>query len=366
MVAISGYGHYYLKTLLDEVSRNTAVLAGVVDPEAEKSGYINWIKENEIPVYARVEDFFTSHKADLTVISSPPQYHVKQTLIALQSGSNVLVDKPVGVGQESVDNLIRVSGETGKWVEVGYQWTFSDPIQELKRDILDGVYGDPIKGKAICLWPRDFDYYNRNSWAGKIRDNKGNPVYDSPVNNACAHFLHNLLFVFGDKMDRSAMPGRLTCERYRANNIDNFDTISLRMVSESGIGFLFYASHATENPRDPEFELEFTRGRVRYSSRKEGIVGENRDGVLRVYGAPDNDHQFKKLFHAIELCRIGGRLICPPEAGIAHTMCIDMIQNDNREISVFNPDDIIKDGNRIYVQGLNERLNKAYEECIMI
>ena len=37
MVAIGGYGYYYLRTLLDEVDPARAVLAGVVDPDAWRS-----------------------------------------------------------------------------------------------------------------------------------------------------------------------------------------------------------------------------------------------------------------------------------------------------------------------------------------
>ena len=37
MVAIGGYGYYYLQTLLEQVPAERAILAGVVDPEARAS-----------------------------------------------------------------------------------------------------------------------------------------------------------------------------------------------------------------------------------------------------------------------------------------------------------------------------------------
>ena len=157
--AINGYGYYYLKALRDEVPESDAFVAGVVDPEAEKSSHFSWLSEEKIPVFDRIEDYFQSgYSADLTVISSPPQFHVSQAVIAINQGSQVLVDKPVGVTVDSVNELISIKDKTGLSVEVGYQWSFSNAIQNLKQDILTGIYGDPVRFKSICLWPRDNNY----------------------------------------------------------------------------------------------------------------------------------------------------------------------------------------------------------------
>ena len=47
-----------------------------------------------------------------------------------------------------------------------------------------------------AAWPRYFNYYARNNWAGKLAMN-GTWVFDSPVNNACAHYLNLALFWAG-------------------------------------------------------------------------------------------------------------------------------------------------------------------------
>ena len=136
--AISGYGFYYLKTLLEEIPEEQAVICGVIDPQPEKSGHFPLIVASGIPIYADMESFFLDgNTADLTVIASPLQYHVPQSIVALKNGSNVLVDKPAGVIPGEVKRLIAVRNQTGKWVEVGYQWSFSDAIMQLKRDILN-------------------------------------------------------------------------------------------------------------------------------------------------------------------------------------------------------------------------------------
>src|SRR5438552_251290 len=76
--------------------------------------------------------------------------------------------------------------------------------------------------RCMVLGPRDEAYYNRNRWAGALRDAHGNLVLDSPANNACAHYLHNMLYVLGDVIDRSDPPATVTAELYRAHAITNY------------------------------------------------------------------------------------------------------------------------------------------------
>ncbi len=366
MSAINGYGHYYLKTLLEEVSEEDAILAGVIDPEADKSGYYSLILENHIPIFKTMEEYFDSGlRADLTVISSPPQYHVSQSLVAIKNGSYVLVDKPVGVSVKSVEVLLEISEKYNKWVEVGYQWSFSNAITELKRDILLGVYGKPEVFKTICLWPRPYDYFERNSWAGKVKDPNGRVVLDSPANNACAHFLHNLLFLLGKDINSSAMPLRVDGTRYRAYDIENYDTISLRIQIDGGAEVLFYASHVTESDRNPEFSLEFDKGRVEFVWGGE-IIGIFPDGSKKQYGSPEDDSQFKKLHDSIRKVRDGGPDICSPEAAIAQTKCINMIHESGGPIIKFPDDIIVESETRRWVKGLKDKIDKAYTSGTMI
>ena len=72
-----------------------------------------------------------------------------------------------------------------KDIFIGFQWSFADPILDLKRDLLCGVYGRALSGKAIVLWNRDVNYYNRGTgWAGKIKSEDGVYIYDSVASNA--------------------------------------------------------------------------------------------------------------------------------------------------------------------------------------
>ncbi len=94
----------------------------------------------------------------------------------------------------------------------------------------------------------------------------GRLVYDSPVNNATAHYLHNMLFLGGAEMESSARPSFLEAECYRGNEIENFDTACCRITTDEVPEILFFTSHCVERNDGPVFELKFERGSIRYST----------------------------------------------------------------------------------------------------
>jgi len=360
--AISGYGYYYLKTLLEEIPEDQAVICGVIDPQPEKSGYFPEILARGVPIYPDIESFFNDeNSADLTVIASPLQFHVPQSIVALKNGSNVLVDKPVGVTPGELKRLIAARNQTGRQVEVGYQWSFSQAIQNLKKDILNDKFGKPLRMKTICLWPRPYAYFKRNNWAGRIWADDGNLVLDSIANNACAHFLHNMFFLTGSDMNVSSLPESVTGDRWRAYEIQNFDTVVGRVITDTGVELLYYASHVTENLVDPSFVLEFENATIRLDKDSDGILAVLADGSTINYGHPDSDHQFKKLFKAIESCRTPSPAICPPEAALSQVLCINLLHELPNEIQPFPARFVVVEKDRRWVRGLGEKLLAAYE-----
>lgn len=359
--AISGYGYYYLKTLLEEIPEDQAVICGVIDPLPEKSDHFPEIVRRGIPIYSDIDSFFLDgNSADLAVISSPLQFHVPQSISALKNKCNVLVDKPLGITIGELRRLVAARNQTGKWVEVGYQWSFSDAIRNLKSDILKGKFGKPLRMKTICLWPRPFAYFTRNDWAGRITAEDGSLVLDSVANNACAHFLHNMFFLSGPELHLSSTPVSVAGERWRAYDIQNFDTVACKVLTDNDVELFFYASHVTENQVNPSFELEFEHGVITLDEKSDGIVAVHSDGTKINYGYPDTDHQFRKLFTAIEKCKTPGPDQCPPEAAIPQVLCINALHELPTEIKTFPPRFVKIEKDRRWVRGLGEAMMEAY------
>jgi predicted dehydrogenase len=357
-------GAVFLRELLDHAAEGRFRIAGAVDPAPERCPYLPDLAELGVPVVPDLELFYARGAADFAVISSPHHFHADQTCAALAHGSDVLCEKPAAASSADIGRMARARDKAGRWVAIGYQWSFSEAIQALKADILGGRFGRPKRLKCLYLWPRDAAYYGRNDWAGRKRAVTGAKLLDSPVNNAMAHDLHNIFYVLGSAVAASAVPAEVQGELGRANDIENFDTAALRCRTADGVEVLFWASHASRTDPGPLAVYEFERGAVVIEGRDAPIVGRFADGTERIYGDPDAT-PMKKLWDCLAL--VGRRKIpvCGLEAAASQTLCVEGLQESAPEITAFDPRLIRRvdetGRKRTWVEGLDEELRLCYD-----
>jgi len=375
MVGVGGMGAAYLEALLERSDENLFRIAGAVDPQPNRCKQYVEMRAMGVPCFISLQDFYRNRKADLAVLSSPIQLHMPQTAFALAKGSHVLCEKPAAGTIQEVRAAIEAEKAAGRWVAVGYQWSFSPAVQALKEDIRTGLFGAAKRFKCLYLWPRDEGYFTRNAWAGKRRDAEGAWVLDSPVQNAMAHDLHNMFYLLGRETTSSAGPAEVEAELYRANAIENFDTAAARVRTEEGVEILFFVSHASNEDRGPVVRYEFEKAVVRCDSRTSGLWAEFPDGTRKDYGVPDAE-PMNKLWQSIAGAREeGARPLCGLDAAASQTLCMNGIQDSMPDIRTF-PAGLIRTvesaggrqlavgtpgARRVVVEGLDEALAGCYD-----
>ncbi len=196
--------------------------------------------------------------------------HVPMATKALQAGFPVYLEKPVTGTIQDFDRLAEIARAARGPLFIGFQDIFQPSLRELKRRILGGDLGKLRRVVLMAAWPRDMQYYGRNGWAGQLV-NKGVIVLDSPLNNACAHYLNIALFLAGAQADEAARPLRVEAELYRANPIESADTMAVRVKTGESVDVVFAVSHACETHRGPIFRLEFDGGATVTMDRTAGV-----------------------------------------------------------------------------------------------
>ncbi|PLV57313.1 Gfo/Idh/MocA family protein [Thermotoga sp. SG1] len=365
LVGIGGYGNKYVEHILKEGRERGVQIAGAVDPSPQNCRFYEELRSLNVPIYDSLEEFYSHHTVDLAIVSSPIHYHCEQTCLAVKNGSHVLCEKPAAATVKEVKRMIECRDRYKKIVAIGYQWSYNPAVLRLKKDILSGRFGRPVLFKTIVLWPRDTAYYRRNSWAGKMKVN-GRWVLDSVAGNATAHFLHNMFFLLGEKMEGSAYPDSIVAELYRANDIESFDTCALKMMVKDTPVF-FFATHAVKERIGPVFEYRFEKARVlcnypEYPESAENLLVVYNDGKKEVYGPTDHG-SMRKLWIAVEVARGKEEFICTLESAMAHTIAINGAHISMKGIQDF-PDEMKRvEGNPplIWVEGLKEAMEKAYK-----
>lgn len=368
LVAVGGYGNNYVSALLDAQDRSEARIVGVVDPIPERCRRVDELRALGVPFCDSLEAYYDGRQADLAVIASPIYLHCPHTCAALEHGSHVLCEKPLGATVQEADRMIGARDSAGRFVAIGYQWSHSRAVRRLKADVRAGRYGRLQRARTLTLWPRSDAYYARNNWAGARDDGAGTWILDSPVNNATAHYLHNVLYVMGPEVDRSLRPASVSAELYRARDISNYDTGVARIQTADGAEILYIASHAVRENRGPEFIYEFEQGSIRYTADERRIVGQRHGGETVDYGDPDADG-LGKLWQAVAVVRGEQSVVCGPEAASAQTLVANGMQESVPEITAFPPGLVMADGprgERVYrVDGLDELLARCYDTFAM-
>jgi len=356
LCGMGGYGENYVKEYLtrDVVSSS---LVAIADPFAERSPLYEDVKKKGIAIFRSPEDFYAKQSSDLCIISSPIHTHFPYVMTALEHGSNVRF-KP-----DQFDLMEKKSRETGLFVAVGYQMCFARDVLALKADILKGVYGKPLRMKTIRLMRRNDIYYNRSSWAGALSCN-GEPVYDSPFTNACAHQFQTMVFLLGQTMDESETV--VSCKgllvRIRPN-ITNCDTVELIFTTKAGVELFYYSSHAVDDAKvGPLSEYEFENGTVYENG--EGFIGRLKDGTVLDYSKLDKGERLEKLYESVRCVQEHRNPVCTLKTSRTHTDAVLMAQamevRDCSDKAVEKRDD--KDSIYYTTDGLSQLLQNAYAQ----
>jgi predicted dehydrogenase len=369
LVGICGYGASYLNLLLDAPPSDGYRLVAVVDPQAARSVRIGEVHDRRIGVHADLPALFAAQHVDLTLICTPIHLHASQTCAALMHGSSVLTEKPLSTTVEDGARVELAEARYGQFVAVGYQWSFSRAVEALKRDVMAGVLGRPKRLSAIAMFPRGDNYYGRNAWAGRITSERGERVFDSPLNNAAAHYLHNMLYVLGATRETSDTPAWVEAELYRANGIESFDTAALRCRAACGAEVLFYTTHAVAERIGPVCRFEFEHAVVEYDHGAGGrFVARVDDGRIVDYGQPERDRN-AKIWQCIDAVRTGAPVACGPRAAMPHTQCVAAARASS--VVVDFPLDLRRrgvaqgEGPMTWIDGLSEGFVRSYKRGIL-
>jgi predicted dehydrogenase len=78
---------------------------------------------------------------DAIIITTPHQFHTKETLLALDSGKHVLVEKPMATTVEDCDLMIARAKKQGLTIATGYHQRFRQNNARAKELIASGVIG---------------------------------------------------------------------------------------------------------------------------------------------------------------------------------------------------------------------------------
>lgn len=270
LIGVSGYAEVYIEWILKaQNERIIEITAATILPSERDLPSAQAIMSLAPTVYESYEAMFAAEEGqlDISFIPTGIQWHAPMTIAALEAGSNVLVEKPLAGSVADVERLQAAEKKTGRWIAVGFQDMYTSQILELKQGLIDGVIGKIESISMIAAWPRPVGYYSRNKWAGKLMID-GQATFDSPLNNALAHFVNLSLFLAGPEPTTSASVNVQSSELYSAHEIESFDTAVVRAISNEDISFWFGVTHACSSAIEPQIRIKGSLGEIVWEHEK--------------------------------------------------------------------------------------------------
>ncbi len=134
-------------------------------------------KYNVPHVYTDYNEMIAKENLDAVSVTTWNAAHKGAAIAALKGGVNVLVEKPMAMNAEEAEEMIAVSKEVGKVLQVGFVRRYGGDAATIKKFIDAGTLGDIYYAKATYLRRSGCP----GGWFGDVRYSGGGPLIDLGV-----------------------------------------------------------------------------------------------------------------------------------------------------------------------------------------
>ena len=184
-----GVDIFDIVALADPVEANTARFA-------ERIGEVQ--SSPAVVEYTDYEKMLEEQKPDAADICTPHFLHHEHAIACLESGTNAIVEKPLGVTVKAGKKMVQAAKDSGKILAVAEQVRRWLPSRTVGWAIETGKIGEPrmffsqITGGAK-IDPENPIRTRRTTWRDFKLTGGGGPIFDFGV-----HYIDLLMYFFGD------------------------------------------------------------------------------------------------------------------------------------------------------------------------
>jgi len=366
IIGVSGYGKIYLERLRHHADvGDLKIVAAAILNQSDEAAACEKLKTYGCRLY---DDFITMLAdqrgcLDLVLIPTGIPWHTRMTVAALEAGANVLVEKPLAMTIREIEEIQCARERSGRFVAVGFQQMYADVTHQVRARIESGEIGRLRTVSGLGLWPRSPAYFSRNDWSGRVQVG-GVPVWDSPLTNGLSHYL--MLSLFWSRTGTNDAIAHVEAELYRAQAIESYDTAAIRLIMDTGVELLFFATHSCRITLDPVLVLEGSEGRIVWTT--DSCTLRRNDGSHLTLRVPDETEARRQMFDCvIRRLQDVAEPICTPELAALHTRCVSAFHHaegihDIPPASLRHEPALGAVAGQIHIAGIEDALFRAFVE----
>jgi UDP-N-acetylglucosamine 3-dehydrogenase len=145
-IALLGAGYWGTKIAREYLNiQNTSELASLVTIADVSRNALDTIssdlKTDGVMLTTHYQDVFEDKNVDAVHIAVPNEFHYEMARRGLESGKNVLIEKPMATTSREAFKLASLADEAGLVLQVGHIFRFNNALRFLKRILREGQLG---------------------------------------------------------------------------------------------------------------------------------------------------------------------------------------------------------------------------------
>ena len=109
---------------------------------------------------------FSDPELEIVTIGTPSGVHLEPALAEAKAGKHIIIEKPMEVTPERIDQIIAACDEAGVTLSGVFNRRFHPNMEMLKEAVEEGRFGQLTLCDAYVKWYRDQAYYDSGAWRG--------------------------------------------------------------------------------------------------------------------------------------------------------------------------------------------------------
>ena len=233
--------------------------------------------------YTDYREMLRIEQPELVAIATESGKHASIALDCIDTGCNIIIEKPIALSLEDADIIIEAADKRGVKVCACHQNRFNKSVQKIREALERHRFGRLFYGTAHIRWNRGFEYYSRAKWRGTWEQDGG------ALMNQCIHNIDLLRWMMGDEIvEVVGMTDKLNHEYIEAEDLG----IALVRFANGSYGIVEGTTDIYPHNLEETLYLFGEKGTVKAGGQSVNVIEEWRFSDLL-----DDAEEIKKQYH---------------------------------------------------------------------
>ena len=176
IIGCGGIANFHAKAVL---GIEKAQLIGVYDYSFEFAQ--KFAEKYNCKAFRTVEELLSNEQTDVVNICTPSGLHAEYAIAAAKAKKHVVIEKPMAITDEQLNEVIKTVNENSVKVAVITQLRFTPAIVKLKKAIEQGKLGKILLADYRMKYYRSPEYYAQGGWRGTWKMDGGGALMNQGI-----------------------------------------------------------------------------------------------------------------------------------------------------------------------------------------